>query len=58
MIESDRYWPEFLRAIERTELERDERFAGFVQGPDDDELLRTFELSRGARLVGSLSTRY
>ena len=30
MIESDRYWPEFLRAIERPDLEKDERFAGAV----------------------------
>ncbi|MCH2170264.1 CoA transferase [Myxococcota bacterium] len=30
MIESDRYWPEFLRAIERSDLETDERFAGAV----------------------------
>ena len=30
MIESDRYWPVFLRAIERPELETDERFAGAV----------------------------
>ncbi len=30
MIESDRYWPVFLRAIERPELADDERFAGAV----------------------------
>ena len=30
MIESDRYWPEFLEAIERTDLKADERFADAV----------------------------
>lgn len=30
MIESDRYWPEFVRAIERPDLAKDERFDGAV----------------------------
>ena len=30
MIESDRYWPGFLRAIDRPDLLEDERFAGAV----------------------------
>jgi crotonobetainyl-CoA:carnitine CoA-transferase CaiB-like acyl-CoA transferase len=31
MIESDRYWPDFLRAVGLAALERDERFKGAVE---------------------------
>src|SRR5262252_3333924 len=31
MIESDRYWPEFVRAVGLAQLERDERFKGPVE---------------------------
>ena len=31
MIESDRYWPEFTKALDRSELAADERFRGAVE---------------------------
>ncbi len=50
MLVSDRYWPQFCRAIEREELRDDERFASFnARGTNNKELIAILDEAFAAR---------
>ena len=58
MVEPDRYWEEFCRAVERTDLIQDERFANIlVRYRNSPELVKTLDQVFAARTLAQWEER-